>query len=776
MQTSLLRHTFRFLSTLFVGCCLVVGQAMAAAPFKIADIRVEGLQRVEAGTVFASLPFRAGDDYTDDKGSLAIRALFGLSLFKDVRIEVQDQVVVVVVQERPSVADINFTGLKEFKPDAVAKVLKDIGLAEGRPYDRALEDKAVQIIKGQYIGRGIYTAEVVVTATPIARNRVNLNFQVVEGSVSTIKEFRILGNQYYPESELRDLLTLDTGNWMSWYTKSDRYSKVKLNGDLEALRAFYVSNGFLNFKIESTQVAISPDKSSVSVVVNIQEGQRFVVSGVRLEGNYLGKEADFLSKVVVTAGKPYNENTVSETVAGLTRYYGDFGYAFARVVPRNVVDQEKQTVDVVLQGDPGQRAYVRRIEVQGNLRTRDEVVRRELRQNEATWYDGRLIRLSRDRINRLGYFTDVSIQNRAVPNAPDQVDLVLSVVERPTGNLSIGAGFGNEEGLSLVAGIQQENVFGSGQSLGFNINTSRFNRTLQVDTTDPFFTDDGVSRTYAVSLTTNKPLDTVGGSYTIQRKRANVSFGIPISELDRIFVGAGLESTSITGGQSLAQQAFVTEFGSPAIGVPVTLGWSRDSRDSFLAPTAGRYQRINTEVSAAGDTRYVKADYQFQQYWPLTKRYTFAVNTEFGYGTGLGGRSFPLLKNYFGGGQGSVRGFGQGTLGGLSASVAAPSDRSQDIRVGGSRSVLLNTELIAPFPGVGNDPTLRMFAFVDAGSIYCTASATVTCTSNALRVSSGVGLSWLSPVGPLRLSWSNALRKETTDTTQTIQFQIGTSF
>lgn len=250
MQTSLLRHTFRFLSTLFVGCCLVVGQAMAAAPFKIADIRVEGLQRVEAGTVFASLPFRAGDDYTDDKGSLAIRALFGLSLFKDVRIEVQDQVVVVVVQERPSVADINFTGLKEFKPDAVAKVLKDIGLAEGRPYDRALEDKAVQIIKGQYIGRGIYTAEVVVTATPIARNRVNLNFQVVEGSVSTIKEFRILGNQYYPESELRDLLTLDTGNWMSWYTKSDRYSKVKLNGDLEALRAFYVSNGFLNFKIE----------------------------------------------------------------------------------------------------------------------------------------------------------------------------------------------------------------------------------------------------------------------------------------------------------------------------------------------------------------------------------------------------------------------------------------------------------------------------------------------------------------------------------------------
>jgi len=348
----------------------------------------------------------------------------------------------------------------------------------------------------------------------------------------------------------------------------------------------------------------------------------------------------------------------------------------------------------------------------------------------------------------------------------------LSVVERPTGNLAIGAGFGDAEGLSLVAGIQQENVFGSGQSVRFNINTSSFNRTLQLSTTDPYFTADGVSRTYDVSLTTNKPLDTQGGDYEIVRKRVNVNFGVPISEIDRIFVGAGVESTSITNGNSDAQREFVSEFGSPATGVPVTLGWSQDSRDSFLAPTEGRYQRVNTEMSIAGDTRYIKADYQFQQYWPLTKRYTFAMNTEVGYGKGLGGKSFPLLKNYYGGGLGSVRGFEQGTLGGTSQSTTD----SGTLRVGGSRSLLLNTELIAPFPGVGNDRTLRMYAFVDVGNVYCTASTTVNCASNALRASSGVGISWISPVGPLRLAYTTPIKKEATDRTQKIQFQIGTAF
>jgi outer membrane protein insertion porin family len=772
MRNSLIRQISRYLIGGLFAAWLAIGSAFAAEPFKIADIRVEGLQRVEAGTVFASLPFRVGETYSDDKGSLAIRSLFGLSLFKDVRIEIDGGVVVVVVQERPSVADISFTGLKEFKPDALTRMLKDIGLGEGRPYDKAIEERAVQIIKSQYGTRGMYGVEIVTTATPLPRNRVNLNFGVVEGAVATIKTIRIVGSQAFAERDLLDLLNLDSGNWMSWYTKSDRYDKTKLNADLETLRSHYLTKGYLDFKVESTQVAISPDKQAIDIVINISEGRPYAVSEVRLEGNYLSREAEFLTQMTVKAGEAYNESSVSETLDGFSRLFGDFGYAFARIEPKNIVDSDSQRVVVVLQASPGQRAYVRRIEVQGNLRTRDEVIRREMRQAEASWYDGRLIRLSRDRIDRLGYFTSVAIQNREVPDAPDQVDLVLSVVERPTGNLSIGAGFGDAEGLSLVAGIEQDNVFGSGQSVRFNINTSSFNRTLQLSTTDPFYTNDGVSRTYDVSYTTNKPLDTQGGSYEIVRKRANINFGVPISELDRIFVGAGVESTSITNGNSDAQREFVSEFGSPATGVPLTLGWSRDSRDSFLAPTEGRYQRINTEVSVAGDTRYIKADYQFQQYWPLTKRYTFAMNTEVGYGKGLGGKSFPLLKNYYGGGLGSVRGFEQGTLGGTSPSTTDSLTQS----VGGSRSLLLNTELIAPFPGVGNDRTLRMFAFVDVGNVYCTASTTVNCASNALRASSGFGISWLSPVGPLRLAYTTPIKKEVTDRTQKIQFQIGTAF
>jgi len=772
MRNSLIRQISRYLIGGLFAAWLAIGSAFAAEPFKIADIRVEGLQRVEDGTIFASLPFRVGETCSDDKGSLAIRSLFGLSLFKDVRIEIDGGVVVVVVQERPSVADISFTGLKEFKPDALTRMLKDIGLGEGRPYDKAIEERAVQIIKSQYGTRGMYGVEIVTTATPLPRNRVNLNFGVVEGAVATIKAIRIVGSQAFAERDLLDLLNLDSGNWMSWYTKSDRYDKTKLNADLETLRSHYLTKGYLDFKVESTQVAISPDKQAIDIVINISEGRPYAVSEVRLEGNYLSREAEFLTQMTVKAGEAYNESSVSETLDGFSRLFGDFGYAFARIEPKNIVDSDSQRVVVVLQASPGQRAYVRRIEVQGNLRTRDEVIRREMRQAEASWYDGRLIRLSRDRIDRLGYFTSVAIQNREVPDAPDQVDLVLSVVERPTGNLSIGAGFGDAEGLSLVAGIEQENVFGSGQSVRFNINTSSFNRTLQLSTTDPFYTNDGVSRTYDVSYTTNKPLDTQGGSYEIVRKRANINFGVPISELDRIFVGAGVESTSITNGNSDAQREFVSEFGSPATGVPLTLGWSRDSRDSFLAPTEGRYQRINTEVSVAGDTRYIKADYQFQQYWPLTKRYTFAMNTEVGYGKGLGGKSFPLLKNYYGGGLGSVRGFEQGTLGGTSPSTT--DSRTQS--VGGSRSLLLNTELIAPFPGVGNDRTLRMFAFVDVGNVYCTASATVNCASNALRASSGFGISWLSPVGPLRLAYTTPIKKEVTDRTQKIQFQIGTAF
>ncbi|EWS65753.1 Outer membrane protein assembly factor BamA precursor [Hydrogenophaga sp. T4] len=439
--------------------------AWAVDPFTLRDIRVEGLQRVEPGTVFASLPFRIGEQYNDEKGSTAIRSLFGLGLFSDVRLQVNGDVLVVIVEERPTVADVSFSGIKEFDAEVLKKSLRDVGLAEGRPYDKALADRAEQELKRQYINRSMYAAQVATTVTPGERNRVNLNFSVIEGDVAKIKDIRIVGNQAFSEATLRNLFDLDTGGWLSWYTKSDRYSRAKLNADLENLRSHYLTRGYLEFRVDSTQVAISPDKQDMSVTINITEGNRFVVSSVALQGEYLGKEEEFKSLVSLKVGEAYNAEDVSRTVKAFTDYFGGFGYAFAQVEAAPEIDRVNNRVAFVLRAQPSRRVYVRRINVEGNNRTRDEVIRREFRQLESAWYDSDRIRLSRDRVDRLGFFTEVGIDTEPVPGTNDQVDLTVSVAEKPTGNLSIGAGYSQADKLSFLASIKQENVFGSGNYL-----------------------------------------------------------------------------------------------------------------------------------------------------------------------------------------------------------------------------------------------------------------------------------------------------------------------
>lgn len=747
--------------------------AWAVDPFTVRDIRVEGLQRVEPGTVFASLPVRVGETFSDDKGSAAIRALFALGLFSDVRLEVNGDVLVVIVEERPSVADVSFSGVKEFDNEVLRKALRDVGLTEGRPFDKALADRAEQELKRQYLNRSLYAAQVTTTVTPIERNRVNINFSVVEGDVAKIKSIRIVGNQAFSESTLRDLFDLDTGGWLSWYTKSDRYSRAKLNADLENLRSYYLTRGFLEFRIDSTQVSIAPEKDDMDITINITEGQRYAVSAVRLEGDYLGKEAEFQSLVTIRPGQAYNAEDVAETARAFTDYFGTFGYAFARVEPVPEINREQRTVAFVLRAEPSRRAYVRRINIEGNNRTRDEVIRREFRQLEAAWYDSERIRLSRDRVDRLGFFTEVGVETAEVPGAPDQVDLVVSVVEKPTGNLSIGAGYSQSEKLSLIAGIQQENVFGSGNYLGLNVNTSKFNEQFVLSTTNPYFTADGISRSIDVFYRTTRPLSEQEGDYRLVTPGASIRFGVPFTETDTVFFGAGIEQTKIERGLGLpdAYDDFIVKFGESATSIPLTLGWSRDSRDSALVPSKGRLQRVNGELGIAGDTRYVKGSYQFQQYLPLSKQYTLAFNAEVGWGKGLGGKPFPLFKNFFGGGLGSVRGFEQGTLGGTSFIDGDPTNVSY---IGGSKKLLLNTELIAPFPGAGNDRTLRMFGFFDVGNV--SDDYRNTSKISDLRASVGFGVSWISPVGPLRIAYAKPVRKFATDKPQSIQFQIGTAF
>ncbi|MEG0045758.1 MAG: outer membrane protein assembly factor BamA [Comamonas sp.] len=759
-------------ATALAAMVLAVQAAWALEPFKVQDIRVEGLQRVEAGTVFASMPLRVGDDYNDEKGAAAIRSLFALGLFKDIRLEANGNVLVVVVEERPTIAEVNFAGTKEFDKDTLTKAMRDVGLADGRPFDKALADRAEQELKRQYINRSLYGAEVVTTVTPIERNRVNLTFTVSEGDPAKINEIHIVGNKAFKESTLKELFDQDTGNWMSWYTKSDRYARNKLNADLESLRSYYLQRGYLEFRVESTQVAISPDKQNIGLTVNVHEGNQYVVSGVKLDGNFLDRDDEFKSLVKIKPGEPYNADQVSETIKAFTDYYSNFGFAFAKVEAVPEIDRANNRVNIVLQAQPSRRAYIRRISVSGNNKTRDEVIRREFRQFEASWYDGQKIKLSRDRVDRLGFFTQVDIETQEVPGSPDQVDLMINVVEKPTGSIQLGAGFSSAEKVSLSFGIKQENVFGSGNYLGLDVNTSKYNRTMVVSTTNPYFTDTGISRTYDLYYRTTRPYYD-DAAYKIITKGASVRFGVPFSEVDTIFFGAGVEGNEIRPGSYMpgvyseyCGGTATSNTGCSKTGIPLTLGWSRDNRDSALAPNAGRYQRLNLEASFMSDMRYMKANYQIQQYIPLNKKYTIALNGELGWGKGIGGNPYPIFKNFYSGGLGSVRGFEQGSLG-------RRDSVNTNLALGGTRKLTLNGEFMVPFPGAGNDRTLRLFTFVDVGNVWAEGESMEL---NSLRASTGIGISWISPLGPLRLAYAQPIRKESGDRIQKLQFQIGTSF
>lgn len=762
-------HSKRFslrAASLATAMLLAAQLSWAVEPFKIRDIQVEGLQRVEPGTVFASMPLRVGDTYNDDKGTASIRALFALGLFTDVRLEINGDVLVVVVEERPSVAGLEFIGTREFDKDALTKALKGIGLSEGRPFDKALLDRAEQELKRQYINKSLYAAEVVSTVTPVDRNRVSLAFTVSEGEPAKISEIRIVGNQVYSESTLRNLFELNTGNWMSWYTKSDRYSRAKLNADIETLKSYYLSRGYLEFRVDSTQVAMAPNKQDMTITINVTEGERFVVSDVRLVGNYLGREDEFKSLVTVRPGEAYNADRVAETVKAFSDYFGRFGYAFARVEPVPEIDRATNRVSLVLQAQPARRAYVRRVNIAGNNRTRDEVIRRELRQYESSWYDSDRIRLSRNRVDRLGYFSEVTVETSEVPGTPDQVDLNLQVKERPTGMVTIGAGFSSNEGLGLQFGINQQNAFGSGNSLGIQLNTSKINRVVVLNTTDPYFTQDGVSRTFDLYQRVTRPyFDT--SSYALETTGGSVRFGIPFTERDTVYFGGGVESTTIVPGTNLpaVYQTYADQFGYSSTAYPLTVGWGRDTRDSALIPTTGNFQRATAETSLGGEVRYIRGTYQYQHYVPLTKQYTFAFNGDLGLGRSVGERPYPLFKNFYGGGLGSVRGFDPGSLG--------PRDATTGLSYGGSKKINFNFELQAPFPGAGNDRTLRLYGFVDTGNVF---GPDESIDPSTFRAGAGLGLSWVSPMGPLRLAVARPIRKFDGDRIQFLQFQLGTTF
>lgn len=754
--------------------------AQGAAAFTISDIRVEGISRTEPGTVFSHLPFRAGDEYTAEKGTRAIHALYASGLFRDVTLTQDGDVLVVHIVERPAVATIETSGIKAFDKDAVEKSLRDVGMAEGRIFDQAVLERADQELRRQYLARGYYGVSVKTTVTPLERNRVRITISVDEGRASSISAIRFVGNKTFDNDELADLMQLGVPNWFSWYTKRDLYSREKLAADLESIRSFYMNQGYLDFKIDSVQVSIAPNKSDVYVTINMTEGEKYTVNDVRLTGDLLGLDSELQALITLEKGEMYNAEKVKNVSSAITDKLATLGYAFATANASPISDAQRRTVDIVYTVDPGRRAYVRRVNITGNNRTRDEVIRREVRQYEAAWFNSDLVKLSRDRIDRLGYFESVTAEPKPVPGTRDQVDLEVNVKERPTGSISLGAGYSTSEGIILSAGFAQNNVFGTGNSVSVDVNTSKSQRTIALSVVQPYITPEGISRSWDVydRSVDLKELEVADVKY--DTRGFGVSWGIPFTELDRVFLGGRFEMTDVKSNANSPwrYQNYEDKYGDNPMTVALTLGWSRDSRDNSLAPTRGVYQRLNGEFALPGfDIQYYKATYQYQQYIPLSRTWTLAFNGEVGWGDVYGKTDeFPFFKNFYAGGIGSVRGYNSGSLGPKEYDLY---DGDSD-NLGGDRMLTGSIEILAPLPG--GDRTLRVFGFLDAGYVWGYEGVggrqyrRQSMSLSDLRYSTGIGVAWISPLGPLKFSIAAPLNDKDGDDIQRFQFQIGTGF
>lgn len=758
------------------GAFMAVAGSALAQQFTIKDIRIEGIARTEPGTVLSHLPFRVGDEFTTAKGDTAIHALYRSGLFRDVRLEQEGDVLVVQLQERPAVASISTQGIRAFDKSAVEKSLRDVGLAEGRIFDNATLDRADQELRRQYLARGHYGVDVKTTVTPLDRNRVRISLVVDEGPAAKISSVRFVGNKVMSDSELAEQMQLGESSWMSWYTRNDLYSREKLAADVESIRSYYLNNGYLDFNVDSVQVSIAPNKKDIFISINMTEGEQYKVSGVELTGDLLGLDDELQPLVKLKIGEIYNAESVNAASQMIVDKLSSLGYAFATARPNPIAAEDgSNNVKIVYTVDPGRRAYVRKVNIVGNSKTQDEVIRREVRQYEASWFDSDKVKLSRDRIDRLGYFDNVTVEPQPVPGTRDQVDLQVSVTERPTGSLSLGAGYSSSDGIILSGGFAQNNVFGTGKSFSVDVNTSKSNRRAAVSLTEPFITPEGISRSIDLSLRRyDMDEDDAAEDVVYETKAAGVSWGIPFTEYDRVFFGARWESTQIkecTEKSPFRYQDYVRQYGDDPHAILATIGWARDSRDNALAPTRGTYQRLNGEVALPVlDLRYYRLNYQLQHYYPLTKSITLAFNGEVGYGDSYGDKDYPFFKNFYVGGIGSVRGYEGSSLG--------PHDTNGD-KVGGSASLNFNFEALMPLPGA--DRTLRGFVFFDGGTSWGNEYINGQRQDRRIdlgdmRYSTGFGIAWISPLGPLKFSYAMPLNDKDTDEVERFQFQIGTGF
>ena len=741
-----------------------------AAGFRIADIRVEGLQRITAGTVFNYLPVRPGDYVQFDRTSDIIKALYATGFFKDVRLERQGDVLIVSVTERPAISEINFSGNKSIETEQLEEGLKDIGLSEGRTFDRSVLERIEQELERQYYNQGKYAVKLTSTVTPLERNRVALDIDIVEGETALIRSINIVGNTAFDEDDLLDEFSLSTGNWLSRLTRDNQYSRPKLAGDLETLRSFYLDRGYVNFRIDSTQVTITPDKKDIYVTINISEGDVHTVSDIRLAGDIIGEPESYFPLIHLRRGQPFDRKSIVESSERISAQLSDLGYAFANVNSIPEIDEDEKTVAVTFFVDPGKRAYVRRINIRGNARTRDEVIRREFRQMESAWFSGEKLKLSRERVQRTGYFESVAVETPSVPGSGDEVDINVSVVEKPSGSLLAGLGYSQEDGVIVNASVSQDNFVGTGKKVALALQTSSANQRYQISYTNPYYTTDGISRGFDLSFRSTDFSDLNTADYKTDDGIASVNFGIPLSEFNRFTFGFGLHHIDFETGSNPSDEvlAFEAAEGNEFLNFPIDLNWRHDSRDSAIFPSSGSLRFLLAETTIPGsDLQYYRLSYRHRWYTPITDDLVFSANGEVGYGDSYGGTSqLPLWENFFSGGPRRLRGFRARSIG--------PRD-SNGRALGGNAMYTGTLELLFPPPGGFGGESVRLSTFVDFGAVVNTRDTDLF-DYDEFRYSTGLGASWLSPLGALTVSFAVPFRADEQDEEEQFQFTFGSTF
>lgn len=749
----------------------VISPSQAAQEFVIEDIRVEGLERVTPGTVFNYLPMRVGDTFDDSRSSEAVKALFKTGLFHDVRLERDGSILVFIIKERPAIGSITMTGNEDIQTDELLENLKQFGFAEGRVFVQAQLEQTEQELQRQYYSFGKYAVKINSTVTELDNNRVSIVIDVSEGLAAKIKKINIVGNTIFEEKDLLKKFSLSTPTFLSFYTKNDQYSKQKLSGDLEALRSHYLDKGYLNFNIDSTQVSITPDKKDIYITINVSEGEQYTVTEVKLAGDLILPKEDLFELISIGKGELFSRKKVTDSSKQLTERLGEEGYSFANVNSIPDINKEDKTVSLTFFVDPSKRVYVRRINFTGNSKTKDEVLRQEMRQQEGAWISTTQVDRGKQRLQRTGYFKDVGVDTPAVPGTTDQVDVNYTVEEQPGGQIGLGLGFSQAQGLILNASIRQTNFLGSGKTVDFAFNNSDVNTRYQLGYLNPYFTDDGISRGFSVFYRSTDAQDANLALFETKEYGGSMSFGIPISENNTIGADISYTNTQLDLQSSTSVQLndFIVQNGDSYDLLKVSLSFAYDSRNKTILPDKGALASIRTRVSVpsfGNSLEFYKIDLRTQWFKDIYKDFVLTLGADIGYGDSYGDTTeLPFFENFYAGGPRTVRGYRENTLG--------PRD-SSNRALGGDTKIVGNAEIILPVPFLSDfKKSIRITGFIDAGNVY---GPSESLELGDLRYSTGMSAIWISPFGAVSASIAQPINEQSTDQVQNFQFTFGTSF